>query len=106
MAVIDLLAIAPYFLPFLGVDLRSTRLLRLFRVFRLFKLARYSKTLKLFAGIARAKKEELVTVLAFLLIMLIVASTLLYFAENQAQPTVFSSIPARLRPLVMATCTP
>ncbi|MBL4633722.1 MAG: ion transporter [Kofleriaceae bacterium] len=96
MALVDLLAIAPFYLPFLGIDLRSARLLRLFRVFRMFKLARYSNTLKLFARIAISKKEELITVLVFFGIMLVVSSTLVYYVETNAQPETFSSIPATM----------
>ena len=43
MAVIDLLAILPFYLPMvIPLDLRFIRALRLFRLFRLFKMARYS----------------------------------------------------------------
>src|SRR5208337_2104327 len=41
MAIIDLLAILPFYLPMvIPFDLRILRLLRLFRLFRLFKLTR------------------------------------------------------------------
>jgi hypothetical protein len=42
MAIIDLLAILPFYLPFVGIDLRFLRILRVFRIFRLLKMARYS----------------------------------------------------------------
>ncbi|MDR1618535.1 MAG: ion transporter, partial [Treponema sp.] len=43
-AVIDLLAILPFFLPFLiPVDLRFLRVIRLLRIARIFKLGRYNK---------------------------------------------------------------
>ena len=41
-AVIDLVAILPFFLPFFVADLRHVRAIRLFRLFRIFKMARYS----------------------------------------------------------------
>lgn len=44
MMLVDLLAVLPYYLPFvLALDLRLLRLLRLARLLRLFKLARYLK---------------------------------------------------------------
>jgi voltage-gated potassium channel len=47
MAIIDLLAVLPFYLPFIGVDLRFIRSLRLFRLFRLAKLGRYFESLRL-----------------------------------------------------------
>lgn len=96
MALVDLLAVGPFYLPMLGVDMRSLRLLRLFRVFRLVKLARYSKTLKLFERVVRSRSEELMTVLVFLAILLVMSSTLLFYVEHEEQPAAFSSIPATM----------
>src|SRR5690606_15842802 len=47
MAIIDLLAILPFYLPFVGIDLRLLRMLRMLRIFRLFKIARYLTALSL-----------------------------------------------------------
>ena len=41
MSIIDLLAILPFYLPFLGIDLRSLRVLRLLRILRIAKAGRY-----------------------------------------------------------------
>ena len=40
---IDLLAILPFFLPAVGIDLRFVRTVRLLRIFRIVKLVRYSR---------------------------------------------------------------
>lgn len=96
LAMIDLLAIIPAFLPFLGVDLRVIRAARLFRIFRMAKLARYSRALQLFGRVIAAKKEELITTLMLLMLLLLIAASLLYFAEYRAQPDVFGSIPAAM----------
>ena len=46
MAIIDLLAILPFYLPlFFTVDGRVLRILRLFRILRIFKMGRYSTAL-------------------------------------------------------------
>jgi voltage-gated potassium channel len=47
MAIIDLLAILPFYLTFIQADLRVHRALRLARIFRIFKVGRYSEALKL-----------------------------------------------------------
>lgn len=96
MSVVDLLAIAPFYLPFVGVDLRSLRTLRLFRLVRVAKVGRYYSSLRLIKHVFRSKREELVLTTALMAMLLVVASTLLYFCENAEQPEVFSSIPATM----------
>ena len=96
MALIDLLAILPAVLPFLGVDLRVVRAARLFRLFRIGKLVRYSRALQLFGRVIVAKKDELLTTMMLLFLLLLVSASLLYYAENGAQPDKFASIPGSL----------
>jgi len=96
MSIIDLLAILPFYLPLVGVDLRSLRSLRLLRMFRIAKVGRYYSSLDRIKDVFHAKREELVLTSAFMLLMLIVSSSVLYYIENPAQPDVFSSIPATM----------
>jgi len=94
MAVIDLLAIAPFYLPLLiPIDLRFLRILRLFRIIRILKLGRYSEAVKMFGTVLKKKKEQLVISLSILLMAIVLASSLMYYAENEAQPELFASIP-------------
>ena len=57
MALIDFLAIIPFYLPFISglfgfrIDLRFLRVLRLVRLIRVFKLSRYDKTSKLLSKV-------------------------------------------------------
>jgi voltage-gated potassium channel len=96
LAVVDLLAVLPFFLPALGVDLRFIRALRLMRLFRIAKAGRYMNALRLFHAVAVSKREELVLTTCVLALLLLVASSLMYFAGNGAQPDAFSSIPATM----------
>ncbi len=96
MVLIDLLAILPFYLPFLGLDLRFMRAVRLFRFFRIAKLGRYSTALQTLGSVLHSRKEELFSTLLILLLLLLVASSLMYFAENTGQPESFSSIPAAM----------
>ncbi len=97
MALVDLLAILPFFLPFIiPFDLRGLRALRLFRLFRLFKMSRYVKALDTLDDVIRAKKEELTIILAMIVILLVIASSVMYLVETEAQPDKFPSIPATL----------
>ncbi|NRA51391.1 MAG: ion transporter [Phaeodactylibacter sp.] len=93
LALIDLLAVLPFYLPLLGFDFRIARTLRLFRLLRLFKISRYTKALHHISKVFQDKKEELGISLTFTTLLLLLASTLMYFAEHEAQPEVFSSIP-------------
>ena len=93
LAIVDLLAILPFYLPQVDIDLRFVRIVRLFRV---AKIGRYSKALSTFARVAAAKRAELIAILSILVILLILASSLMYYAENEAQPDQFSSIPAAM----------
>lgn len=96
MAIVDLLAVLPSYLPFLGLDLRVARALRLMRLFRLAKLGRYMSSLRLFGHVAREKREELVLTTFLLFLMLLISASVMYYAENAAQPDLFSSIPATM----------
>jgi voltage-gated potassium channel len=95
-AIIDLLAFLPFYLPFTSVDLRVVRILRLFRFLRIFKLGRYLNATKLISNVFKSKKEELILCLVITLSLIIIASSFMYFAENQAQPDKYSSIPATM----------
>jgi voltage-gated potassium channel len=95
-ALIDLLAFAPFYLPFAKVDLRVVRILRLFRFLRIFKLGRYMNATRMISNVFKSKKEELVLCLIITFSLIVVASSLMYFTENQAQPDIFSSIPATM----------
>ncbi|MEP2026521.1 MAG: ion transporter [Reichenbachiella sp.] len=92
MALVDLIAILPFYLPFVGIDLRFIRILRLFRIFRVLKMARYSSAFNLIKNVFKEKKEELLVTSVFIVIILIIISTLMYYLEREAQPDHFSSI--------------
>jgi len=96
LALIDLFAVLPFYLPFVGVDLRFIRAVRLVRLFRVMKVARYSQAIRTLGRVVSAKKEELLVTLFILCLLLLFASSLLYFAERQAQPEHFTSIPAAM----------
>ncbi len=92
---IDLLAILPFYIHVIvGLDLRVLRILRLFRFFRLFRLTAYMRSAKMVRNVFVSRANELKLSLVLIVFLIIIASCLLYFAEHNAQPQVFSSIPA------------
>ncbi len=94
MAIIDLLAIMPFYLPlFFSIDGRVLRVLRLFRIVRIFKMGRYSTAFNMIVRVITKRREELLVTLTIVFVMLILASSLMYYVENEAQPEAFRSIP-------------
>ena len=96
LALIDLLAILPFYLPLLGLDLRFLRILRMFRLFRLLKFARYVAALEVLGNVIKKQKEALIMSLVLLFFLLLFTSSMMYFIEQDAQPDSFSSIPATM----------
>ena len=96
MALIDLLAVLPFYLPLVGVDLLFMRIFRLFRIFRLLKISRYLDATKIVRGVLLSKKEELYISLFIISVNLLVVSSLMYYVERDIQPQEFGSIPKSL----------
>ncbi|CAM1358414.1 Potassium channel protein [Tenacibaculum sediminilitoris] len=91
--ILDLLSILPFYLPLIfPFDLRVLRMLRLLRLVRIFKLGRYSKSFKTINLILKETKPELLITAFIALILVMLLSTLIFYAENEAQPDKFSSI--------------
>jgi voltage-gated potassium channel len=96
LALIDLFAVLPFYLPFLGIDLRFARMFRLFRIFRVAKLGRYSTAWKMVGGVLRKQREELVVCSLIMIVLIVMSASLMYFVENEAQPQKFSDIPSAM----------
>lgn len=96
LALIDLIAIAPFWLTLGATDLRMVRILRLVRVLRLAKLARYSHALQTLGRATLRKRGELTVTLIALGVLWIFSASLMYVAEHRAQPEAFSSIPVAM----------
>jgi voltage-gated potassium channel len=96
-ALVDLLAILPFFLPrLIHVDLVMLRGLRLIRLLRVLKLGRYSTSLGILSRIFRKKREELAVSMLVISLILLMSSALMYYLEHQVQPDKFPNIPSAL----------
>jgi len=90
-AIIDLVAIAPFFIiHFFPVDMRTLALVRLLRF---FKLARYSPGLTSLIEALKAERHGLVACLVVLSGAVLVSASAIYAAEGSTQPDKFGSIP-------------
>lgn len=93
MAIIDLLAILPFYIPFIiKIDLRALRVLRIFRLFRLFKANRYSTSMRNVFLVIKDKSSELISSVIVVFTLMIMASAIMFNIENAAQPDKFRSI--------------
>ncbi len=96
-ALIDLLAILPFYLMLGGIvtdaDMRFLRMLRLLRV---FKLTRYSAAFDILQQAFKENARSLAAAFFILIMVMLVAATGMYYFEQDAQPEAFSSIPASM----------
>ena len=93
MALVDLVAIAPFFMSFIEMDTRIARVIRLMRLFRILKMGRYAHAIRTLKQVIGRKKEELAIVTFVSVLVLILSASALYFIEHEAQPEAFRSIP-------------
>ncbi|MCY4083220.1 MAG: ion transporter [Caldilineaceae bacterium] len=95
LALIDLLAVLPVYLVFVvnlhGLDLRFLRVVRLLA--RIVRLGRYFSSLSTLGKVVHTKQGELAAVVSVLFLLLVMTSSMMFFAEHQAQPEEFASIP-------------
>lgn len=105
MALVDLLAILPFYLPFLAADFRYFRLLRLLRIsrlFRLFKLGRYVESFQIIGKVIRDSSAQLIAAIGACVLIVLLSAIMMYNVENAAQPDKFPNI---LEALWWAVCT-
>jgi voltage-gated potassium channel len=86
LALADLAAILPFYVTVGSADLRIIRVFRVLRLLRLAKPGRYLSAFRLIGSVFYEKRGELAAVAMSLIIVLLVASSLLYFIEQNAQP--------------------
>lgn len=94
VAIIDLIAIAPFYLAFIfPIDLRYLRMLRMLR---LLKLTHYFKGLKLFMSVLKQELQTIGAAIFIMVLLVILSASVMYSLEHTAQPDVFDSIPSAI----------
>jgi voltage-gated potassium channel len=92
-SIIDLLAIAPFFLEVFLHHLFDLRFMRVFRLLRLLKLTRYTGATKSLSQVI-AREWPVMAASAFIMLLLVVMTASLgYLFEHEAQPDKFENIP-------------
>jgi voltage-gated potassium channel len=90
-SLIDLIAIAPFYLQFLlAVDLRFVRILRVLRV---LKLTRYNTALTTFAMVLKREKRAFSAAMFITVLITILSGAIVYEFEHPVQPEKFDTMP-------------
>lgn len=88
--VIDLLTFVPYFLPiFFPAGAVAFRMFRVARIFRLFRINAYYDAFNVIAEVMIEKKDQILSSVWMILILMIASSLCMYSLENEAQPDKF-----------------
>jgi voltage-gated potassium channel len=91
LMIIDLLAIAPFFLSqFMMLDLRVVRILRLVRF---FKLSRYSPAMHTLMRVISNERRSLSAAGLLLFAAVLISATGMYHIEGRVQPERFGTVP-------------
>ena len=92
-AIIDFLAVLPFFLEVFLHHLIDLRFLRVFRLLRLFKLTRYTGATNTLSTVV-SREWPILAASAFVMLLLVVLTASLgYLFEHEAQPDKFENIP-------------
>ncbi|MGI6500278.1 MAG: ion transporter [Anaerostipes sp.] len=81
IALIDLLAIIPSFIP-INSAFKALKMLRLCRTFRLFKAIRYSKNIHIIVNVFKHEKDQLITVFALAVIYIFTTALIAFFPSR------------------------
>lgn len=89
--IIDILSFLPYYLPiFFPSGTVAFRMIRIVRIFRLFRINAYYDSLSVITDVIYGKRQQLISSVSIILILMIGSSLCMYSLEHEAQPEVFT----------------
>jgi len=92
MGIVDLLSFLPYYLPiFFPSGAAVFRMVRIVRIFRLFKINAYYDSLNVISEVIAGKRQQLLSSVFIILILMVASSLCMYSLEHEAQPEVFTN---------------
>lgn len=90
--IVDLLSFVPYYMPFFFPSgAVAFRMLRIIRIFRLFRINAYYDSLNVITEVIVSKKQQLLSSVFIILVLMLSSSLCMYSLENRAQPEVFTN---------------
>ena len=92
MGIIDLLSFLPYFLPAVFPEgAVAFRMIRVIRIFRLFRINAYYDSLNVIAEVLKSRRQQLLSSVFIILVLMVASSLCMYSIEHEAQPDVFKN---------------
>ena len=89
---VDLLSFLPYYLPFFfPAGFMAFRMFRVVRIFRLFRISKYYDSLNVITEVLSNKKQQLLSAVFVVLVLMLASSLCMYSVEHAAQPDVFQN---------------
>ena len=90
--IIDLLSFLPHYLPFFfPAGAVAFRVFRVVRIFRLFRITAYYDSLNAIAEVLHSKRQQLLSSVFIILVLMLSSSLCMYSVEHNAQPEVFKN---------------
>ena len=91
-AIIDMISLLSFYLPLFSFNnFRILRIVRLVRILSLLKVNRYSKAMVTLGKVIKNKSIQLISSFFIVSVLIIFASLLMYYIENEAQPGTFDN---------------
>ncbi len=90
--IVDLLSFLPHYLPFFfPAGAVAFRVFRVVRIFRLFRITAYYDSLNAIAEVLHSKRQQLLSSVFIILVLMLSSSLCMYSVEHNAQPDVFKN---------------
>ncbi len=90
--IIDLLSFLPHYLPFFFPGGTAVfRMFRVVRILRLFRINAYYDSLHVITEVIAGKKQQLLSSVFIIVVLMVASSLCMYSVEHEAQPGVFEN---------------
>ncbi len=90
--IIDLVSFLPFYLPVMFPrGIVAFRMLRVIRILRLFRITPYYDALNVIGDVLRRKRDQILSSVFIILILMVASSVFMYGLEHEAQPEVFEN---------------
>lgn len=90
--IVDILSFLPYYLPvFFPSGTVAFRMIRIVRIFRLFRINAYYDSLSVITDVIKGKKQQLISSVFIIVVLMLASSLCMYSLEHDAQPEVFTN---------------
>lgn len=90
--IIDLLSFLPFYLPVIfPAGIVVFRMFRVVRILRLFRINAYYDALNVIGDVIRRKKDQILSSVFIIMVLMVASSLCMYGLEHEAQPDVFKN---------------